>query len=175
VSGSTQNHYRAMGLGRGATPTEIREAYLRLARTLHPDRFMDATPTEQRLAERRMREVNAAWAVLGKPDSRRVYDESLAPPRPTPPPQRSSRPVAGHEQDDPDDDEFGREPFDPADDVELTPVTAFLLRRGPIIVALFVLLGLFIGTAYAGGRRDQERLGPVTTTTSCDLAGSSSC
>ncbi|HKY15352.1 MAG TPA: DnaJ domain-containing protein [Microthrixaceae bacterium] len=175
MSGSPQNHYQAMGLGRGATPTEIREAYLRLARTLHPDRFMDASPTEQRLAERRMREVNAAWAVLGKPDRRREYDVSLEPPRPTPPRPAASRPSDSGPRDDPDEDEFGTEPFDPADDVELSPLAAFLLRRGPIIVFVFVLLGLFIGTAYAGGRRDQERLDSVTTTTWCRPAESSSC
>jgi hypothetical protein len=40
--------------------------------------------------------------------------------------------------------------YNPEDDVELSPAVAFLLRRGPIILIVFVMLVLLIGTAYAG-------------------------
>jgi hypothetical protein len=154
-----------MGVSPGAPSSEIREAYLRLARTLHPDRYADGSPGEKRLAERRMREVNAAWEVLGRPESRRSYDAELSiaarraegsRPRPASSPNRTqpartppTRPVAV-----PDDEE---------DDVELSPVAAFLLRRGPIIVVLFLALGLFVGTALADKRPREPARSPTPT------------
>ncbi len=75
-----------MGVDPAAPAEEVRAAYLKLARSLHPDRFSAASETERALADRRMREVNAAWAVLGNADARRDYDRELR--GPTPPPQR---------------------------------------------------------------------------------------
>ena len=69
--------YQVMGLAPSATAPEIRAAYLRLARNLHPDRHAAGSPTERRLADRRMREVNAAWAVLGDPSAKATYDTEL--------------------------------------------------------------------------------------------------
>jgi DnaJ domain len=153
-----------MGVSQGAPSREIREAYLRLARTLHPDRYADGSPGEKRLAERRMREVNAAWEVLGRPDSRRSYDAELslgsrraaAPrPRPSTSPTRPA-PTRPAMVDDDDED----------DDVVLSPLAAFLLRRGPIIVLLFIALGLFVGTALAD-KRPREPGRSTTPTVVC--------
>ena len=69
--------YQLLGVEDFAAADEIRSAYLRLARSLHPDLQIEASPAEQRITERRMREVNAAWAVLGNEESRRVYDTGL--------------------------------------------------------------------------------------------------
>jgi curved DNA-binding protein CbpA len=167
VSGSERTLYQTMGVSPGAPSREIREAYLRLARTLHPDRYTDGSPGEKRLAERRMREVNAAWEVLGRPESRRSYDAELslasrraeAPrPRPsTPPTHPASTGPAALENDD---------------DVELSPGAAFLLRRGPIIVVLFIALGLFVGTALAD-KRPREPGRSTTSTVVC--ANSAAC
>ncbi len=66
-----------MGIPDHAPAAEIRAAYIRLARTLHPDHHAESPPAERRIAERRMREVNAAWAVLGNEESRRAYDIRL--------------------------------------------------------------------------------------------------
>jgi curved DNA-binding protein CbpA len=165
VSGSERTLYQTMGVSPAAPSSEIREAYLRLARTLHPDRYADGSPGERRLAERRMREVNAAWAVLGRPESRRSYDAELsltsqragrprtsspAPPSRTPSTARPSpeRPSTPEDQDD---------------DVELSPLAAFLLRRGPIIIVLFLALGLFVGTALADRRPRDPARSPTPT------------
>jgi len=160
--------YQVMGLSRGASQTEVRDAYKRLARTLHPDRYATGTPTEQAFAERRMREVNAAWAVLGNPEQRRRYDESLRPKgtagtarptaaRPSAPTPKIKRVVWG-------DDEIDAR-YQDDDVVVLTRAQYFLLRRLPIIVALVVAAVLFIGSAYAGNREDIPPVGPTTTTT----------
>lgn len=70
-------HYEVLGVPRGATPEEVRRAYLRLARVHHPDHHVADARAEQVAAERRMREVNAAWQVLSDPERRRRYDEQL--------------------------------------------------------------------------------------------------
>ena len=44
---------------------------------LHPDRLVDASDAERRLAERRMREVNVAWTTLSDPARRTDYDRLL--------------------------------------------------------------------------------------------------
>ena len=69
--------YQVMGLAPSATAPEIRAAYLRLARNLHPDRHASGSSTERSLADRRMREVNAAWAVLGDASAKSMYDTEL--------------------------------------------------------------------------------------------------
>jgi curved DNA-binding protein CbpA len=164
VSSSDRTLYQAMGVSPGAPSSEIREAYLRLARTLHPDRYADGSPGEKRLAERRMREVNAAWEVLGRPESRRSYDAelSLASRRTASPRPRTAAPPNGTSAN-------RTPPSRPApveveeDDVILSPVTAFLLRRGPIIVVLFLALGLFVGTALADKRPREPAPSPAPT------------
>lgn len=70
----TTTHYRTLGVADGAAPDEVRRAYLDLARRLHPDRWIDASPSERAGIERRMQEVNEAWRVLGNPGRRLAYD-----------------------------------------------------------------------------------------------------
>lgn len=47
---------------------------------------------------------------------------------------------------------------DRSDGVAVTPAAAFLLRRGPILVLVVVVLGLFIVTAYVGGRGETREV-----------------
>ena len=57
-----------------APPEEVRRAYLRLAREHHPDFHAGGSPRERAEADRRMRQINEAWAVLGDARRRRRYD-----------------------------------------------------------------------------------------------------
>ena len=68
------SHYATLGVADGAEPEVVRRAYLDLARRLHPDRWIDAGPASGPSVERRMREVNEAWRVLGNPARRLAYD-----------------------------------------------------------------------------------------------------
>jgi curved DNA-binding protein CbpA len=68
------SHYQTLGVPPSASADEIRTAYRNLARRLHPDRHRLRSPAEAALAERRMRDVNEAWRVLGDPDRRGRYD-----------------------------------------------------------------------------------------------------
>src|SRR5215217_4940239 len=61
--------YDILGVGRDATPEQIRGAYRRLARKLHPD----LNPGD-RTAEERFKRVSAAYDLLGDPEKRARFD-----------------------------------------------------------------------------------------------------
>lgn len=69
----TADHYRTLDVAPDATTGELRAAYLKLARTYHPDTFEGG---ERRAAEAKMQLINEAWNVLGTPHRRAEYDRS---------------------------------------------------------------------------------------------------
>ncbi|HPB28634.1 MAG TPA: DnaJ C-terminal domain-containing protein [Acidobacteriota bacterium] len=64
-----KDYYSILGVAKGATQAEIKKAYRRLARKYHPD-FNRDNPN----AERRFKEINEAYQVLGDADKRQKYD-----------------------------------------------------------------------------------------------------
>jgi curved DNA-binding protein len=65
-----KDYYAVLGVPKTATQAEIKKAYRRLARELHPDR----NPGDVE-AERRFKEANEAHAVLSDAEQRSRYDE----------------------------------------------------------------------------------------------------
>ncbi len=65
-----KDYYAVLGVPKTATPAEIKKAYRRLARELHPDRNPDNA-----VAEKRFKEANEANAVLSNAEKRKQYDE----------------------------------------------------------------------------------------------------
>ena len=64
-----RDYYEVLGVGRAADETEIKKAFRRLARELHPD-----TNTEDPQAEDKFKEAAEAYEVLSDADRRRQYD-----------------------------------------------------------------------------------------------------
>jgi curved DNA-binding protein len=62
--------YATLGVARNASAEEIKKAYRKLAKKLHPD----MNPGDKK-AEERFKEVSAAFEVLGDPKKRSLYDE----------------------------------------------------------------------------------------------------
>lgn len=69
------NYYEVLNVPYTATRTEIVRAYRSLMRYAHPDRF--STELERQKAEERAKLLNAAYAVLSKPEIRREYDSVI--------------------------------------------------------------------------------------------------
>ncbi len=61
--------YRVLGVSRDADDEDIKKAYRKLVFQHHPDRNPGRTDAEEKI-----REVNAAYEVLGDAESRRTYD-----------------------------------------------------------------------------------------------------
>jgi len=63
------DYYRILGVSREASDETIKKAYRKLVFEHHPDR----NPNSQ-TAEARIREINAAYEIVGDPEKRRSYD-----------------------------------------------------------------------------------------------------
>ncbi|AMM33488.1 hypothetical protein SA2016_2823 [Sinomonas atrocyanea] len=74
-----RDFYEVLGVDRTASREEIRAAYRRLVRELHPDGVgPDGCGTGSDSDRERLREVMDAYAVLGREDRRAAYDAALA-------------------------------------------------------------------------------------------------
>ena len=58
------NPYQVLGVSPGASAEEIREAYMKLVKKYHPDRYQDSDLKKQ--AEDKMKQINAAYDLLTK-------------------------------------------------------------------------------------------------------------
>lgn len=67
------NHYQTLGVPHDASHELILAAYRALAKAFHPDTFK----ADRNFAEEKLKEINNAFEVVGAPDLRGLYDQSL--------------------------------------------------------------------------------------------------
>ena len=65
-----KEYYRILGVERSADDAEIKHAFRKLAKKYHPD-----TNADDPAAEQRFKEINEAYAILGDPKKRQLYDK----------------------------------------------------------------------------------------------------
>ena len=66
------DYYAVLGISRNAEDVVIKAAYKALAQRYHPDKFQGPKET----ANKKMREINEAYEVLGNPKKRKQYDDT---------------------------------------------------------------------------------------------------
>jgi hypothetical protein len=69
---------KALGVGKGASVEQIGAAYRELARTHHPDKVASLEPEVREYSERRMKEINVAYAELKLEWNNRTSEEARA-------------------------------------------------------------------------------------------------
>ena len=62
--GYVRSPYEVLGVRRGASKDEIVSRYRELVRQYHPDKVTHMAPEFREVAERRMKEINAAYDAL---------------------------------------------------------------------------------------------------------------
>jgi DnaJ-class molecular chaperone len=67
-----RDYYQILGIPRSASADDIKKAYRRLARQVHPDLHSGAKKSEM---EKKFKELNEAHEVLSDPDKRKKYDQ----------------------------------------------------------------------------------------------------
>jgi len=100
---ATKNHFEFLGVPRNATEAQVKEAYFRLARPLHPDSNRDPGLADlQGKREAAFHRLSQAYETLRDPHKRGRYEADLdarAPRRPPPPPPPPEAPAPPREVD----------------------------------------------------------------------------
>ena len=74
TSRNLPNHYAIVGVPRAATVEELKVAHKLLAASFHVDSF---APSERKVGEERLREIDGAFEILKNPKLRKELDENL--------------------------------------------------------------------------------------------------
>jgi hypothetical protein len=149
-------HYDTLGVDSSASSAEIRKAYLRRARALHPDRQLGRPPKEAKAAEEAMQQVNLAWSILSDPAKKSEYDKRAVPLRAKPsPPASQARPAPSAQRPPqrtppPQQNPPRRtEPTSARIDEAEADGSVSIWASIPVLIIVGLALGVFVITAFA--------------------------
>ena len=139
-------HYEVLGVTPDASMSDIKKAYLAAARDAHPD-FHNHSDSARLAAEAKMRDINAAWAVLSDVDERSFYDRKrLKAQQAERPGPRFLATSTGKQAFTPfDDDDDDDDPFDERDD---RPITDSRLPRWLTMLPAFLVVGGLLSLVF---------------------------
>ena len=70
-----RDYYEVLGIQKGASEDDIKQAYRKAALKWHPDRWVSGTDAEKKTAEENFKEASEAYSVLSDPQKRAKYDQ----------------------------------------------------------------------------------------------------
>ena len=70
-----RDYYEVLGIQKGASEDDIKQAYRKAALKWHPDRWVNGTDSEKKTAEEKFKEASEAYSVLSDPQKRAKYDQ----------------------------------------------------------------------------------------------------
>ena len=70
-----RDYYEVLGIQKGASEDDIKQAYRKAALKWHPDRWVNGTDAEKKTAEEKFKEASEAYSVLSDPQKRAKYDQ----------------------------------------------------------------------------------------------------
>ncbi|MGD0566698.1 MAG: DnaJ domain-containing protein [Candidatus Goldiibacteriota bacterium] len=65
--------YARLGVGKNATPEEIKSAFRSKAKEIHPDMIQDEA--QKKVAEEKFKELGEAYSILSDPEKKQKYDQ----------------------------------------------------------------------------------------------------
>ena len=65
-----RDYYEVLGLRKGASQSDIKKAYRKMAKKYHPD-----TNAGDAKAEEKFKEISEAYSVLNDPEKKKLYDQ----------------------------------------------------------------------------------------------------
>lgn len=68
------DYYQTLGVSKTATESEIKKAYHKLAKKHHPDKHQH-DKKERAEAEKKFKEIQGAYDIIGDPEKRKMYDQ----------------------------------------------------------------------------------------------------
>ena len=70
-----RDYSEVLGIQKGASEDDIKQAYRKAALKWHPDRWVNGTDAEKKTAEEKFKEASEAYSVLSDPQKRAKYDQ----------------------------------------------------------------------------------------------------
>jgi curved DNA-binding protein CbpA len=143
------DYYQLLGVSPQASVAEVRQAYARLAREKHPDRFRDEA--EKKLAQSAFQDITTAFNALANPKSRQEYDAARE--RPTP---RTAEEIAT------DAYERSQQALEAGQIEEAVTLLQTAVHHAPGQAAYYVALGRALGRVPSAARDAVQALERAT-------------